>query len=208
MKGNTAMPPGAERICMHNNSEIRARARAALGGNIFAETWLFGLLVCFIISMLISMATSFVIGILVVGPLTFSLSYMFMARARGKEKFDIMDITQGFMNGQFVHTTLLYLLRGVFIFLWSLLLIVPGVIKSYSYRLAFYVAADRPDLPVNECLAESARLMRGHKWRAFCMDLVMFLWSLLGSCVCGLGTLWVAPYREAAMVAFYEDLRS
>ncbi len=192
---------------MHNNSEIRARARQQLGDNIFAETWLFGLIVCFIISTLTSMATSFIIGILVVGPLTFSQTYMFMARTRGKEKFDIMDIAQGFTNGQFVRTTLLLLLQAAFLFLWSLLLVIPGIIKSYSYRLAFYVAADRPDLSVNECLAESARLMRGHKWRAFCMDLVMFLWSLVGSCVCGIGTLWVAPYREAAMANFYEDLR-
>ena len=191
---------------MHNNSEIRAKARKLLGGNIFAETWLFGLIVCFILSTLTSMATTFIIGILVVGPFTFAQTYMFMALARGKQKFDIMDISQGFANGQFLRTTLLLLLRGVLVFAWSLLFIVPGVIKSYSYRLAFYVAADHPDLTVSECLAESARLMRGHKWRAFCMDFVMFLWSLVGSCVCGLGTLWVAPYREASMAAFYEDL--
>ncbi len=192
---------------MHNNSEIRARARQQLGGNIFAEGWLFGLVVCFIFSTLISLASSFIVGFLAVGPLTFSLSYMFVALARGKEKFDIMDIAQGFANGQFVRTTLVLLLRGIFVFLWSLLLIVPGIIKSYSYRLAFYVAADNPEMTPSECLAESARMMRGHKWRAFCMDFVMFLWSLLGSCVCGIGTLWVAPYREAALSNFYEDLR-
>ena len=193
---------------MHSNSAIRARARQDLGGNIFAETWLFGLLVCFIVSMLMSMATSFVIGILVLGPLQFSLSYMFLARARGKEKFDVMDIGQGFMNGRLIHTVLLFFLRGIFVFLWSLLFVIPGVIKAYAYRLAFYVAADRPDLTVGECLEESARLMRGHKWRAFCMDVVMTLWSLVGSCVCGFGTLWVAPYREASFANFYEDLRN
>lgn len=192
---------------MHNNSEIRARARQQLGGNIFAETWLFGLIVCFILSTLMSIATSFVIGILVVGPLTFAGAYMFMGLVRGRQKFDIMDISQGFVNGQLLRTTLLLLLRGIFIFLWSLLFVIPGIIKSYAYRLAFYVAADRPELSPTECLAESARLMRGHKWRAFCMDVVMFLWSLAGSCVCGLGTLWVAPYREAAFANFYEDLR-
>lgn len=88
-----------------------------------------------------------------------------------------------------------------------MLLVVPGIIKAYSYRLAIYIAADRPELSPTECITESRRMMDGHKWQAFCLDVSMFLWMLVGSCACGIGTLWVSPYQYAANAAFYEAVK-
>jgi len=191
---------------MKSNAEIRTAARAQLGGSLFSELWLYGLAFCLIQGLIISFTSSFFFGILLVGPLTFSLNYAFLALARGKGKFDFADLLQGFNNGQFVRTFLASLLVGVFTLLWSLLFVIPGIIKAYSYRLTLYVAADHPELSPTECITESRRLMDGNKWRFFCMDVVMVLWSLLGSCVCGVGALWVTPYQAAADANLYEEI--
>lgn len=192
---------------MKSNATIRAEARARLGGNIFGETWLYALCLLLGSSIVLSIASSFFIGIVLYGPLAFSLAYIFLSLVRGKDKIDFTDVTQGFMNGQFVRTFLLWLIEGVFLFLWSMLLVVPGIIKAYSYRLAIYIAADRPELSPTECITESRRMMDGHKWQAFCLDVSMFLWMLVGSCACGIGTLWVSPYQYAANAAFYEAVK-
>ena len=193
---------------MKTNSQIRAAARAQLGGHIFAEGWLNALLLCAGVSIVLSFASSFLIGIALYGPAAFSLSYIFMGMARGKTKIDYMDMKQGFLNGQFVRSFLLGLLQGLFVFLWSLLLVIPGIIKSYSYRMAFYIAADHPEYSPTECLKASCEMMNGHKLRAFCMDVVMALWSLAGSCVCGIGAFFVMPYQEASFANLYEEIKN
>ena len=192
---------------MKSNETIRAEARARLGGNLFGETWLYALCLSLGVSIVLSIASSFFIGIVLFGPAAFSLAYIYLGLVRGKDKIDFTDVTQGFLNGQFVRSFLLWLLQNVFLMLWSLLLVVPGIIKSYSYRLSMYIAADRPELSPTECITESRRMMDGHKWQAFCLDFTMFLWTLVGSCACGIGTLWVTPYWEASNAAFYEAVK-
>ena len=192
---------------MKSNATIRAEARARLGGNIFGETWLYALCLSLGVSIVLSIASSFFIGIVLYGPAAFSLAYIYLSLIRGKDKIDFTDVSQGFLNGQFVRTFLLWLLEGVFLMLWSMLLVVPGIIKAYSYRLSMYIATDRPELSPTECITESRRMMNGHKWQAFCLDVSMFLWMLVGSCACGIGTLWVTPYQAAANAAFYEAVK-
>jgi len=97
-------------------------------------------------------------------------------------------------------------LRMLLVFLWSLLLVVPGIRAAYSYRMAFYLLADHPDWAPGQAIAESKRLMHGHRWRLFCLDVSFLGWFLLVGVTRGLAGIFVMPYFATANAAFYEDL--
>ena len=84
------------------------------------------------------------------------------------------------------------LVMGFFIILWSLLLIIPGIIAAYRYAMVPYLMAEFPDLGVMDAMRESKRLMKGNKWRLFCLELSFLGWGLLGSLTI-VGSLWVVP---------------
>ena len=99
----------------------------------------------------------------------------------------------------------LNLFMALFIWLWSLLFIVPGIIAAYSYRLAPYLMAENPNLGIREAVNMSKELMAGHKWRLFCLNLSFIGWGILSALTCGIGDLWLNPYIYAANAAFYVD---
>ena len=94
-------------------------------------------------------------------------------------------------------------MTSLLIFLWTLLLIIPGIVASYRYALAPYLMAENPDMGVMEAIARSKELMKGNKWRLFCLELSFIGWHLLCMLTLGIGYLWLAPYRNAAETAFY-----
>lgn len=100
----------------------------------------------------------------------------------------------------------LNLFMALFIWLWSLLFIVPGIIATYRYRLAPYLMAENPGLGIREAVNMSKELMAGHKWRLFCLELSFIGWGILSALTCGIGDLWLQPYISAATAAFYIDL--
>ena len=96
--------------------------------------------------------------------------------------------------------------KGLYIFLWSLLLVVPGIMKAYSYAMTDYILAEQPELPAGEVLARSKAMMDGNRWRLFCLQFSFIGWSLLCALTFGIGDLALRPYREAASAAFYREL--
>ncbi len=94
-------------------------------------------------------------------------------------------------------------LTGLFTFLWSLLLVIPGIIKAFSYMLAPYIVLENPQMSVMAAIDESRRLMDGNKWRAFCLGLSFIGWWLLGILTFGLLFFWLVPYQSITMGAFY-----
>ncbi len=99
------------------------------------------------------------------------------------------------------------LLTNVFIFLWSLLLIIPGIIKSYSYRMVPYILADNPNIGARKAIALSNEMTMGHKFDMFVLDLSFIGWYLLGALALGLGVLFVVPYENAVNAELYLVLR-
>mgnify|MGYP000074377671 CR=1 FL=1 len=97
-------------------------------------------------------------------------------------------------------------LRGLYVFLWSLLLIIPGIIAAYSYAMTPYIMVEHPGYGANEAIGLSKELMRGNKWRLFCLELSFIGWGLLSTLTLGIGFLWLIPYTEAANAAFYRDV--
>jgi hypothetical protein len=95
----------------------------------------------------------------------------------------------------------------LFTFLWSLLFIIPGIVKSYEYRMIPYLVADNPNLTYKEAFAESRRMMQGNKWRTFVLDLSFIGWHLLSALTLGILELFfVHPYQNLANAALYERL--
>ena len=188
---------------MKTNVELRAAARTRLGGNIFGNFWMVGLVAVVVYSILSTVLSAVPLGFLLVGPLTVALAAFFLSLSRtgvGDIATMIFPIKS---SERFIHTLLVGLFTMLFTFLWSLLFIIPGIVKSYAYAMAPYIAIEREDLDARECLAESSRLMEGHKWQLFILDLSFIGWYLLGAIICGIGVYFVDPYRHAARAEFY-----
>ena len=99
-------------------------------------------------------------------------------------------------------------LRGLYVSLWSLLFIIPGIIASYSYAMTPFLMAENPDLRPSEAISLSKDMMDGHKGELFALDLSFFGWILLCVLTLNIGNLWLNPYRNAAYAAFYRELQA
>lgn len=97
-------------------------------------------------------------------------------------------------------------LRNLYTLLWALLFIIPGIIKSYEYRMVPYILANEGYLSADEVIKKSSKMTTGHKWDIFVLDLSFVLWDILGYVLLGLGTYFVIPYREATYAKLYETL--
>lgn len=176
-------------------SELKARARAQLGGGIFQNLWMMGLAVCLLIGLMESAAAGIIPGIgalLVVGPLEYGMAYIFLKQARDHQSVQLGDMFRGFQD-DFGGTFLIGLMTSLFTFLWSLLFVIPGIVKAYAYSMAYYIKLDHPDYGWKACIDESRRLMDGHKWEKFVLDLSFLGWIIVGSLCLGIGMLWVTP---------------
>ena len=98
--------------------------------------------------------------------------------------------------------------RDLYTILWTLLFIIPGIVKSYEYQMIPYLLADNPQMTKEQAFAESKRMMSGQKWRAFVLDLSFIGWNILSAITLGiLGIFYVQPYMDATHAALYEALR-
>ena len=97
-------------------------------------------------------------------------------------------------------------LMSFFVFLWTLLFIIPGIVAGYRYAMMPYLMAEVPELRSMEAMRESKRLMKGNKWRLFCLHISFLGWELLGTLTMGIAYLWINPYRTAAETAFYMEV--
>ncbi len=97
-------------------------------------------------------------------------------------------------------------LMGLFVGLWSLLFVIPGILAAYSYAMAPYILAENPNMTAREAITASKEMMRGNRWRLFCLGFSFIGWAILAALTLGIGTLWLRPYEEVAQAAFYRDL--
>ena len=98
-------------------------------------------------------------------------------------------------------------LKGVYILLWSLLFIIPGIIAAYSYAMTSYILAENPELTASEAIERSKQIMSGNRWRLFCVQISFIGWEILSALLTlGIGGLWITPYKQAATAAFYREI--
>ena len=149
---------------------------------------------------------SSVLKIFVLNPLEAGCRNFLLRNATGES--DLGDIGFGFTPDYWRNVKTLFL-RDLFRFLWGLLLIVPGIIKRYSYRMAPYILADHPELSGKEVLTLSRQMMDGHKWRTFVLDLSFLGWNILSALTFGLlGIFYVNPYRQCTNAELYRELKN
>ena len=191
------------------NSEIRAKAREVLGGKIFDKSWLMALLACLVVDIIVSSASGITFGIgaiILAGPLYLGINKLFLNAVRTSEEIKVEKVFDGFKT--FKESLVLSIMESIFIFLWSLLFIIPGIIKAYSYSMSLYILADHPEYTWKQCLDESRKMMKGHKWSLFCLQFSFIGWIIVSIFTLGVGLLWVTPYEQAATAAFYNELKA
>ena len=139
-------------------------------------------------------------GALQIGVVTFVLSISRQQPATISQMFS--DINRSMLS---LGT---YLLSAIFILLWALLLIIPGIIAAYAYSMTFYIMVDDDKIGPLEAITKSKEMMRGNKWKLFCLHCRFIGWALLCVLTAGIGFLWLAPYFMVSNAEFYADLKS
>ena len=146
------------------------------------------------------------------GVLSFVLFLVGSAVILGHNKYYIDLVLHNKMNsvgvlfdrfGIFFKAVGLQLFMGLFVFLWSLLLFIPGIVASYRYSMAPYIMAEHPEVGIREAVNMSKQMMDGHKGRLFGLKLSFIGWALLSALTFGIGSLWLNPYMNTAFAAFY-----
>lgn len=120
-------------------------------------------------------------------------------------------IFSAYSNGRFKNSLCTLFMVNIFTALWTILFIIPGIIKGYSYAMTPYIlkdkfAAGQTDIGATEAITESRHLMDGHKMDLFVLDLSFIGWGLLGIITCGIGFIWITPYYRQTKTNFYHSL--
>ena len=188
---------------MKTNPEIRKEAQALLQGNwsnIVLISLVFGIIAFFT-------AYSFPLVLFVYCPLALGFVITMMHFVRRTKIVSVEDLFSAF-NAQFYWKSMgLGILVWIYTFLWSLLFLVPGVIKGCAYFLAPYILVDNPELTAEEAICRSMRMMDGHKMQLFLMSLGYFFLVLLSSLLLFIPLIWLIPYYTTAYVQFYEEVK-
>lgn len=151
--------------------------------------------------LLIVLAVTLLFTVFVASPLSAGQRHFFSQAAEGNAEFT--NMFSAFGRGRYVSTVKAMFLAGLYIFLWSLLLIVPGIYKYYQYRFVPYIISDNPSLTANGALAASRKMTDGNKLKIFLLDLSFIGWYLLGFLALVVGVLFVVPYHQAAIAKLY-----
>ena len=195
---------------MIENSILRQNAKNQLEGRIFGRTWLVMLVVFLVYSAILGFASAIgygILGIVISGPMLFGLNRICVDLVRGNRDVRVERLFEGFTSC-FTSSLILNLLISLYTFLWSLLFVIPGIVKSYSYAMAPYILQDAPSTDWEKCIDESQKMMNGNKWQLFCLDFSFIGWYILGALCFGVGVLWVYPYHYLARANFYMALKA
>lgn len=169
-------------------------------------------LIFYVVTLAITYSIEFGIGseysllaTLITLPLSYGILVLFLDFARG-EKIENSKLFDGYKYGfHRIFTT--GLLQLIYTVLWYLLLIIPGIIKSYSYSMTYYILKDNPELKNNAAIEKSMQMMDGHKMDLFLLHLSFIGWAILCLLTMGIGFIFLIPYIYTAQAHFYEDLK-
>lgn len=193
--------------------DFRERARGFLGVRWTGKVW-GGFAVITLIYTLMQVAIGaldyiyigWVATLLLSGPFALGFAIVSLNIVRGEDNVKVETFFRGFKN--FIAAFVLNLLNSIFIFLWSLLFIVPGIIKSFAYSMSFYILRDNPEMSAGDIRRASIAMMQGNKWRLFCLRFSFIGWYLLSLLTLGILFFWVIPYAQTAEAAFYESIKT
>lgn len=162
------------------------------------------LLYCIISTMVTSVLGS-PLGTILVIPIYYSYYAAFLNNKRTDAEIKIETLFEGYND--FVRVSFTLLLGYMYTFLWTLLFIIPGIVKSISYSQTVYVLKDYPELSYNKAIERSMAMMEGYKWQYFCLMFSFIGWFFLAVLTFGIATIWVTPYFTATSAHFYEYVK-
>ena len=162
-------------------------------------------LMVFIIVFVVLMAVVILLNVFIFNPLEVGCKKYYLRNLN--EPAQVGNIGYAFDNN-YKNITKTMFFRDLFTVLWTLLFIIPGIVKSYEYQMIPYLLADNPQMTKEQAFEESKRMMQGQKWKAFVLDLSFIGWNILSALTLGiLGIFYVQPYMDATHAALYEALR-
>ncbi|MDD4224032.1 MAG: DUF975 family protein [Candidatus Cloacimonetes bacterium] len=187
-----------------NNEQIRLEAREFL-----KDKWLNLALVWLIYGAILSlvpatMGIGGIVPLIIGGPLMLGIARIFL-KLWNRQDFQIEEMFQGF--NEFTRSLVAYLLIGLYVFLWSLLLIVPGIIAAISYSMTWFIMAEDRNIDAQEAMRNSKQMMEGHKTEFFMLMLSFIGWFILACFTFGLGFLLLSSYTTMASTIFYQRLK-
>ncbi len=162
-------------------------------------------LIVFIMMFVVLMAVVILLDVFIFNPLEVGCKKYYLRNLN--EPAQVGNIGYAFDNN-YKNITKTMFFRDLFTVLWTLLFIIPGIVKSYEYQMIPYLLADNPQMTKEQAFEESKRMMQGQKWKAFVLDLSFIGWNILSALTLGiLGIFYVQPYMDATHAALYEALR-
>lgn len=193
--GGTA---GGETAATESGS-LKNAANGLLAGGAITDIFFAGATIAVVMAVIYLIATLIIGGAVSMGYAKFNMNLINRTGPDIKDMFSEM--------GRFKAGFVMQFLRFLYVLLWSFLFVIPGIIASYSYKMAPYILMENPDMTASQAIAASKKLMEGNKWRLFCLEFSFIGWSLLASITLGIGMLFLRPYMEAAGAAFYRELK-
>lgn len=155
---------------------------------------------------LIFVTIGILLAVFLLNPLQVGCRRFFLNNSESKAAADVGDVGFAFSKG-YGNVVKTMFSRDIRIFLWSLLLIVPGIIKAFEYRMVPYLLAENPEMNKKDALKTSSEMMYGNKWDAFVLDLSFFGWMMLAACTLGIvGIFYVDPYVAATDAELYKAI--
>jgi uncharacterized membrane protein len=188
---------------MRTNQEIRQEASVMLKGN-----WNVPVLVALVFGVIASCTScSFPLVLFVYAPMSLGFVKMMIGYVRGTQRMEVEGIFSAFNSTYYWKSMGLYLLQGIYTILWTLLFIIPGIVKYCSYFFAPYILADNPTMTAEESICRSMQIMEGHKMQLFLMLLGYVALAMLSSILLFIPMLWIMPYYQVALAKFYEEVK-
>lgn len=161
--------------------------------------------IAFAVVFLVIFAITLVLDAFIFNPLELGCDRFFYKNL--DEPAEVSEIAYGFDHG-YKNVVRTMFARDIYTLLWTLLFIIPGIVKAYEYRMIPYILADNPDMDKDEVFRRSKEMMTGQKWKTFILDLSFIGWNILSILTIGLlGIFYVGPYKRATRAALYDTLK-
>jgi len=188
-----------------SNLELMHSAKASLEGRWGIAIGVFVIFYAIYLTVQYVVPFGFIGNFVIGGPLAVGLAIFYLNISREND-VQVEQMFEGFKRN-FGNYLLAYLLMSLFVFLWTLLFIIPGIIAAISYSMTFYIMADEESIDPMMALKKSKSMMNGHKLKYFRLLLRLLGLALLCILTAGIGFLWLAPYARVVTAKFYEDIR-
>lgn len=187
------------------NNQNHTGDKTIYNGDIDHSAYLTVLVVILVIA-IIAFIISLAIQTFLSNVVQMGLCSYFVESSKNQADAGFSRLFYGFNCGNYMNVVKTMFMKNLIVFGWWLLLVIPGIIKSYEYAMVPYILAEHPDMEYRTALSKSREMMDGHKWDFFVLQLSFIGWEMLGILMCCIGIIFVMPYEYATFAEFYLNI--